>query len=134
MDYLSVKELAELKGCQPRYIQKLIKDGKLASKPQEHPQNHKTCYMIPITALPEELQLKYYQRKRAENGVMPEPAAPKKQKAKRLLTFENCTAEQRKSINLWTAILPGCWDCGVPGTEAAVPSRNPSGKHFCGIT
>ena len=73
MDYLSVKELAELKGCQPRYIQKLIKDGKLASKPQEHPQNHKTCYMIPITALPEELQLKYYQRKRAENGVMPEP-------------------------------------------------------------
>ena len=36
---------------------------------------------------------------------MPEPAAPKKQKAKRLLTFENCTSEQRKSINLWTAIL-----------------------------
>ena len=105
MDYLSILDVAELKGCKPQYIRKLAKDGKIFAEQQEHPQNHKMCYMIPITALPEELQLKYYQRKRAENGVMPEPAAPKKQKAKRLLTFENCTAEQRKSINLWTAIL-----------------------------
>ena len=105
MDYLSILDVAELKGCKPQYIRKLAKDGKIFAEQQEHPQNHKMCYMIPITALPEELQLKYYQRKRAENGVMPEPAAPKKQKAKRLLTFENCTADQRKSINLWTAIL-----------------------------
>ena len=105
MDYLSVKELAELKGCSERYIKRICSTGKIFAEQQEHPQNHKMCYMIPITTLPEELQLKYYQRKRAENGVMPEPAAPKKQKAKRLLTFENCTEEQRKAINFWTTIL-----------------------------
>lgn len=105
MDYLSVKELAELKGCSERNIRDQIRKGKIYSEQVINDKNRHNCYAIPITALPEELQLKYYQRKRAENGVMPEPAAPKKQKAKRLLTFENCTAEQRKSINLWTAIL-----------------------------
>ena len=105
MDYLSVKELAELKGCSERNIRDQIRKGKIYSEQVINDKNRHNCYAIPITALPEELQLKYYQRKRAENGVMPEPAAPKKQKVKRLLTFENCTAEQRKSINLWTTIL-----------------------------
>lgn len=107
MEYLTVGEVADLKGCQPRYIQKLAKDGKLAAEQREHPQNHKICYMIPLSALPEELQLKYYQQKRQEAGILPEPEqpAPKKQKPKRLLTFEDCTEEQRKLINTWTTIL-----------------------------
>ncbi len=106
-EYLTIKEAADLKGCQPRYIQKLAKDGKLAAEQREHPQNHKMCYMIPLSALPEELQLKYYQQKRQEAGILPEPEqpAPKKQKPKRLLTFEDCTEEQRKLINTWTTIL-----------------------------
>ena len=75
MDYLSVKELAELKGCSERNIRDQIRKGKIYSEQVINDKNRHNCYAIPITALPEELQLKYYQRKRAENGVMPEPAA-----------------------------------------------------------
>lgn len=50
MEYLTVGEVAELKKCKPQYIRKLAKDGKLAAEQREHPQNHKTCYMIPLSA------------------------------------------------------------------------------------
>lgn len=72
MDYLTVKETAELKGCSERYIKTLCKDGKIKADLQLHPQNKQLCYMIPVSALPEELQIKYYKQKRTESGILPE--------------------------------------------------------------
>lgn len=108
MEYLTIKEAADLKGCQPQYIQKLAKDGKLAAEQREHPQNHKMCYMIPLSSLPEELQLKYYNRLKQEAGTAPElkeTAALKAPKKTVKKAFEEYTAEERKEIVLWCSIL-----------------------------
>lgn len=72
MDYLTVKETAKLKNCAVQYIKKLCKDGKIKADLQPHPQNKQLCYMIPVSALPEDLQAKYYRQKRTESGVLPE--------------------------------------------------------------
>ena len=109
MDYLTVKEVAELKGCKPQYIRKLAKERKLDAVVQQHPQNHKPCYMFQIAALPDDLKAKYYRQKHEASGMMPEkipePEPLKKTKVKRILTFEDCTEEQRRTINTWTSIL-----------------------------
>lgn len=109
MEYLTVKEAAELKGCKPQYIRKLAKDGKLNTVIQEHPQNHKPCYMIPVSSLPDDLKSKYYGRLKKDYGIMPEPihepAPAKKAKVKRILTFEDCSEEQRRTINTWVSLL-----------------------------
>ncbi len=66
MDYLTVKQVAELKKCSERYVQKLVKNGELQAEEKLHPQNNQACYMIPVSALSENLQAKYYQQKRTE--------------------------------------------------------------------
>ena len=85
MDYLSVEEAAVLKNCSARYIRKQCKNGVLPAVIQEHPQNHKPCYQIPVSAFPEPLQARYYQQKRQEMGMMPTPisAETKPQKPKK---------------------------------------------------
>lgn len=72
MDYLTVKEAAELKGCTERYIQRLVKENKISSEQKINPQNKQLCYMIPVSALPENLQAKWYKQKRTESGLLPE--------------------------------------------------------------
>ena len=113
MDYLSVEEAAVLKNCSARYIRKQCKNGVLPAVLREHPQNHKPCYQIPVSAFPEPLQARYYQQKRQEMGMMPTPISaetkpqkPKKRaKAVRQMTIEDCTAQQRQEIQIWTASL-----------------------------
>lgn len=108
MEYLTVKEVAELKGCKPQYIRKLAKDGKLNTVLQEHPQNHKSCYMFPVSSLPDDLRTKYYGRLKAEAGTAPELKEsellkPRKKVVKK--PFEAYTAEERKEIALWCGIV-----------------------------
>ncbi|MBQ8181421.1 MAG: Mu transposase C-terminal domain-containing protein [Ruminococcus sp.] len=108
MDYLTVKEAAELKGCSERYIKKLCKDGVIQAEVKLHPQNKRPCYMIPISALPEELKAKYYKRLKSEAGTAPELKEteilkPHKKVIKK--AFEEYTAEERTEIALWCKIL-----------------------------
>ena len=58
MDYLTVRQVAEIKGCSVRYIQKCITDRKLEAVIECS--NNCNQYMIPVAALPEELKQKYY--------------------------------------------------------------------------
>ncbi|MCM1271631.1 MAG: DDE-type integrase/transposase/recombinase [Ruminococcus flavefaciens] len=114
MDYLTVKELAELKGCSLQHLQKQIKIGKIYAEQKLHPQNNKMCYMIPITSLPEELQAKYYKQKRTETGIMPEkseseqpvkePGLKYRSKGTKR-TFDSFTAEEREIIRFWIDLL-----------------------------
>ena len=113
MDYLTVKETAELKGCSERYIKTLCKDGKIKADLQLHPQNKQLCYMIPVSALPEELQIKYYKQKRTESGVLPEKiessnavATPLQQHCKSVeKTFQEFSGAERETIRFWSNLL-----------------------------
>ncbi|MDE5619835.1 MAG: hypothetical protein K2I80_04870, partial [Ruminococcus sp.] len=113
MDYLTVKETAELKGCSTQILQRQIKDGKICAEKQLHPQNKQPCYMIPVSALPEELQARYYKQKRSETGVLPEKSdnkndekAPFKYRSKGIKkAFEEFTEAERTEIKFWADLL-----------------------------
>jgi len=72
MDYLTVKELAELKGCSEQYAKRIVKDGKINAEMQINPETKKMRYMIPISTLPEDLKVKYYNNLKKEAGTAPE--------------------------------------------------------------
>ena len=113
MDYLTVKEIAELKGCSERYIQRLMKDGKMMSEQVNNTYNNQPCYMIPVSALPEDLQAKYYRQKRTESGILPEKiessnavATPLQQRCKSAeKTFQEFSEAERETIRFWSNLL-----------------------------
>lgn len=72
MDYLTVKETSELKGCSVRYINRLIKNGKMQAEIRFDDTIKQNCYFIPISALPEDLQAKYYAKLKKDVGLAPE--------------------------------------------------------------
>ena len=112
MDYLTVKEVAELKGCSDRYVKTLCKTGKLQAEQHTHPQNKGMCYMIPVTSLNETLQAKYYgnlkkdcgltlqlQEVKKKNTVFPKRSNSIKK------SFEEFSESERKQIVFWSNLL-----------------------------
>lgn len=59
MEYITVKEMAGLKGCSEQYIRKLIKNGKINAEQVADDRNRQK-YLIPVPSLPENLQERYY--------------------------------------------------------------------------
>lgn len=113
MDYLAVKEVAKLKGCSERYIKKLCKDGKLETT-QELNAKGKMKYLIPVNALDEQLQVKYYNSIKKECGIslqmqnttVPKPKTVKKQRSKDVLKpFEAFSEDERNQIIFWSNLL-----------------------------
>ena len=107
MDYLTVREVAEIKECSERYIKKLCKDGKLESI-QTTSCKGRMKYMVPIFALSEQEQAIYYSKMKKENGFVPAPAKKKasechKNTSKR--RFEDYSEEDRVKIVFWTDLL-----------------------------
>ena len=79
---LTAKQVAEVKGCSFQYVQRIIKEGKLQAVETLNEKNRKT-YLIPLEALDEELQQKWYQMKLAQppEDIKPvEEAKEKKEK------------------------------------------------------
>lgn len=111
MDYLTVKETAELKGCSERYIKTLCKDSKIKADLQPHPQNKQLCYMIPVSALPEDLQARYYAKLKKDIGLAPELMEDKSEKTlKKPLksvkkAFEEYSQAEREEMSTWCEIL-----------------------------
>ncbi len=111
MNYLTVKETAELKGCSERYIKQICKDGKIQAELQPHPQNKQLCYMIPVSALPNELQARYYARLKKDTGLAPELTKDKsetalKKPSKRIKkAFEEYSQAEREEMTTWCGIL-----------------------------
>ena len=58
---LTVKEVAELKGCTERYIQRIIGEGKLSAQELEIKGRGSASieYRIPLSSLDKKLQIKY---------------------------------------------------------------------------
>lgn len=108
MDYLTVKEVAELKECTERYIKRLCKEGKIKAEKQYNPTIKQTCYMIKISDLPEEIQLKYYNNLKSEMDLLDlkeEKTAEKQPKNTISKTFEELSEEERKEANMWSDII-----------------------------
>ena len=103
MIYLTVKEVAGLKGCTERYVKTLASNGDIQSKETVNKNNRKK-YLIPLSALPLQEQLKYYKQ---HNVSIPEELLTKrKQKAQRPhKEFDEFTADQREEIAKWIRIL-----------------------------
>lgn len=76
MDYLTIVEYAELSGYSLRKCQRLCNAGKVECIQKPNPTNGHFYYMIPISALPENLQAKYYKQKKTESGILPDKVAP----------------------------------------------------------
>lgn len=72
LDYLTVTEMANLKKCSIQYVKRICKEGKIKTELQPHPQNKQPCYMIPVSALSEDLQARYYARLKKDTGLAPE--------------------------------------------------------------
>jgi len=109
VEYLTTAEYAELKNCSERYIQKLIKTNKLECIEKSNPANGHYYYLIPVSALPENLQEKYYRKQKADAGLLPEKKPEQKAKPEKpkppQRSFEQLSDEERQQVTEWTEIL-----------------------------
>ena len=102
--YLTVKELAELKGCTERYIRSQITKEKICAIEMSGQVggNSGTHYRIPISKLEEKLQMKFKRRlKRLQKEYQKEEAEEKEEQK----TIQECTAEEKEEILYWKRIL-----------------------------
>ncbi len=107
MTYLSTAEVAEIKGCTPQYVRRLVQNGKLTGETKDNAANNRTEYMIPLTALPQDLQLKWENQQRRSLGLEPIKKAVKAplKPAENRLTLDDLTDKQRSELYLWTGII-----------------------------
>ena len=112
MEYLTVKEVAELKGCTARYIKRIAQQGKIEAVQELNPDNNCMQYKIPITSLPENLQLKYYSKVKNEAQL----CLPKVQESENTpeikhtrnkvkKAFGEFNADERELITFWTELI-----------------------------
>jgi hypothetical protein len=111
MDYLTVEQLAKLKGCSTQYVQKLCKTGKIETT-QTANSKGKMKYLIPVSALSNELQAKYYGNLKKECGitlqlqdVKKKKTAPKRRSKAVQKPFEEFSESERNQIVFWSNLL-----------------------------
>ncbi|NCB52446.1 MAG: helix-turn-helix domain-containing protein [Clostridia bacterium] len=98
---LTVKEVAELKGCSERHIRNLVSTGKLKAVEDVNPSNRQKQYLIDTADLPAPLQKRYYAALKAQ-GPLPAAVTPAPIRQK---PFDQYTADERKQITFWTDII-----------------------------
>ena len=109
MNYLTADELAGLKECSVSYIDRMIRNKKIKSIKKINPTNNQPYSLIHVSELTEELQAKYYAKKKKDAGLAPEitkdkPEKPQKtRKASRC--FEELSEKERTRLTLWCEIL-----------------------------
>ena len=95
---LTVKQVAEVKGCRVQYIQRMAKEGKLPSVKTVNNRNQKV-YQIPLESLPDELQQRWYkmqvEQMREENGIEEENRGG----------TDQFSAEERLEIDFWLELV-----------------------------
>ncbi len=112
MEYLTVKEYAELKGCSERYVKKIAQDGKLSAEKTIN-DKWRPKYLIPLSALSEDLKVKCYKKMGKSMGLQPElKEEPLKQSLKPVKTapkkkLDEYTEDERQQIAFWSNILWG---------------------------
>lgn len=111
MNYLTVKELSELKGCSERHAKRLIKEGKIKAEIKFDPEIKQERYFIPVEKMPENLQAKYYAQLKKDTGLAPELSEDKPETALKKPSksvkkaFEEYSAAEREEMATWCGIL-----------------------------
>ena len=103
MEYLTVPEYAELRGCCRRYVVKLICTGKLRAEETAEPSGGGTggiSYRIPLAVCEPKVQKKYINRQRKLNPPPPEPKSKLQ-----AVTLEEMSQEERQEVAKWKNIL-----------------------------
>ncbi|MGN0691323.1 MAG: hypothetical protein ACI4K7_03130, partial [Oscillospiraceae bacterium] len=105
MEYLTVKEYAELKGCSEQYVKKIAKDGKLSAEKTVNDKG-RPKYLIPLSALSPELRQSYYAKVKGEStAILPAKPAVTVQKKRAPREFGSFNETERAQITLWTEII-----------------------------
>lgn len=109
MEYLTVKEVSEIKKCSVQYIRKNCKDGKIDCKTELNSKS-RMKYLIPVSALSEQEQAIYYKQVKEKIGLSPgliqEAEKPLKQHSKTVKkAFEEYSEDERKEMAVWCKIL-----------------------------
>lgn len=110
MENLTVKEVAELKGCSERYVQKMIKMGQLqADAIQGSVGIGGISYQIPLANLEPKLQKKYLrlQKKKEAVEMGPMKSSDEGQSLSKVIPFnpEELSASEREEIVFWRKVL-----------------------------
>ena len=102
--YLTVKDVAELKGCTERYIQLQINKGNINADCINGQAKGKggMQYRIPLSGLEKRLQSRFKRRLTAEKKA--EEKIPN-QKAEADTDYEKLSEEERAEITMWKKIL-----------------------------
>ena len=95
MDLLSVKQVADLKGCSTTYIKKIIKQGKIKAVKELNAKNRPE-YKIPVTELEEELQQKWYHSQEFADIDDGEEVSK---------SLESYTEAEREEIGFWLHLV-----------------------------
>ena len=107
--YLTVSEIADLKGCSIKYLQRILLEGKMTAEriQVKGRGNASTEYRIPLTALSPKLQTKYKQRQRAARAAETESNSRSSESMAETapIDFEIITAAEREQIAFWKGIL-----------------------------
>ena len=108
-EFITSIELAELKGCTPRYIRRLAQDGKIPHIDKENAANNRKEYLFDIDLMDDKIRQKYYNKKRSELGISAPKKAVKTAGKRQLNTynkpFEEYTESERNQAAQWIKIL-----------------------------
>ena len=77
MNYLTTAQVAEVKGCSPRYVRQLAQNGKLEHIEKEQAANNRCEYLFPLSALTEREQIRWENQQRNKLGLEPVPVPAK---------------------------------------------------------
>ena len=113
MNYLTIKEFSELSGYSERHSRRICQNGTISSTSEINSSNGRISYMIPVSALSEDLQSKYYKQKRTETGILPEKiesgngsATALKYRCKGIKkAFQEFSETERTVIKFWIDLL-----------------------------
>lgn len=105
MEYLSVEEYAQLRGCTPRYVNQLIQKGKVRAETMTGVRGGKSgeVYQIPLPTVEPKFLTKYrrIQKQKEKQNIEPDLQEEKVLK----LDYESISAEDRQEIERWKEIL-----------------------------
>lgn len=97
---LSVKQVAQIKGCSERYVRMYIEEKNIPSHQTINQVNGQPCYELYLDELPEELQLKYY----AKHRKTPTRPVGIVEKPKKTSMFCEFSESEREKIAFWQTI------------------------------
>ena len=100
--YLTVKQLAEIKGCTERYIQSCVNKGKIIAEVTigQVGGNAGTHYSIPLSKLDEKVQLKYKRYLKKQQKEVEKQVQEQQNK-----TIADLTEKEKQNVMFWRKVL-----------------------------